>query len=196
MALGPFAQREHGLRMLRPADVVIHIDELTRAEEYRPAALHDTLYREQLIGVEGESDLSHLVNGSQGERPRTLRKLVRDLALTGCDRIAIYDPHDQIVAAYSTSSADGRLAVPLLRVNPTALADTLARQIILQLRRRALAAGLSVIQITDQHLSRPAQIAALNDGFHQQDGELYAFVINHCGSAAQVEHAASVAARG
>ncbi|MGJ3227104.1 GNAT family N-acetyltransferase [Micromonospora aurantiaca (nom. illeg.)] len=193
--LGPIAQREHGLRVLRPVDVVIHIDELTRAEEYRPAELHGTLYRAQMMGVGGETELGQLVNGAQGERPRALRKLVRDLALTGCDRIGIYDPRNHLVAAYSATAKDGTLTVPLLRVDSTSLADTVARQIIFQLRQRALATGLSVIRITDQHMSRPARLAAINDGFYHHDGHLHAFVIDRCGPAAQVEHEAASAAR-
>src|SRR5439155_24279628 len=95
--LGQTAGQDHGLRILRPAAVVVHLDELARAEAYRPAALLGTSYRQQLIGVTGENDVGVLVNRSSAERPRDLIRTVRELGLAGYDRVGIYDPRGDLV---------------------------------------------------------------------------------------------------
>src|SRR6266545_2555184 len=111
--LGPAAEQDHGLRILRPAAVVVHLDELARAEAYRPAAL----------------------------------------------------------------------------------LDTLARQVLFQLRLQAREADATIIRITDRYPSAAARLAAVNDGFHQAGDQCYVFVVDECGPAAQVEHRVTVAAR-
>jgi hypothetical protein len=193
--LGPTAEQDHGLRILRPAAVVVHLDELARAEAYRPAALLDTSYRRQLIGVVNESDLTVVVNQSAGERPRDLVRTARDLGLAGCDRVGIYSPQGQLVAAVATARRDGVVTVPLLRSVNTGLADTLVRQVLFQLRQQAREAGATIIRITDRYPSAAVRLAAVSDGFHQADDQYNAFIVDECGPAAQVEHRATVAAR-
>jgi GNAT superfamily N-acetyltransferase len=192
---GPTAEQIYGLRILRPADVVVRIDELARAEAYRPAAMLGTNYRSQLIGTSGESDLESLINHTAGERIQGLRKTVRDLVLQGLERSGVYDPSGQLVAATASTIGDGVLTVPLLRVAATGLADTIARQVLFQLRQQARDAGATVIRITDQYPSAPVRLAAFEEGYRQHDGQLYVFVVDTCSTSDQVDHHAAIAAR-
>jgi GNAT superfamily N-acetyltransferase len=186
---------QHGLRIMRPADVVIHIDELARAESYRPASLLDTGYLTRLIGS-GEADaVQALRNQQTGERPRDLNKTMVDLALAGAQRVGVHQPSGEMVAAFATTGTPSALRVPLLRVTNQPLGDTLARQLLFRLRQAARDAGQPVIQLADQHLSPRARLAALNDGFHEADGILYGYVIAAVGPAYEVELAAASAAR-
>lgn len=82
-----------------------------------------------------------------------------------------------------------------LRVVNSGLADTLARQMLFQLRQRARDHGATIIKITDRYLSAPARLAALNDGFREQDGDYHAFAVDLCAPAAEVEHHTSANAR-
>lgn len=191
--LGPPAEKNHGLRILRPIDVIIHIDELARADAYRPAALLDTSYQQRRLGVGSNDNLAALANA--GERPRDLLKLGRELTLAGCDRIGIHDPNSGLVAAVATQDGQGVLTVPLLRVANIGLADTLAHQLLFQLRQQARDAAASIITITDRNLSPAIRLAAANDGFREHDSQLYAFVIDVCGPSDQVQQRAIVAAR-
>jgi GNAT superfamily N-acetyltransferase len=192
--LGP-AARQYGLRILRPADVVSHVDELARADAYRPAAVLGTRYRQQLMGVGADDQLSALVNNVAGERPRDLRKTVRGLTLTACDRTGIYDPAGRLVAAVAVRRRDDMLTVPFARVTNAGVADTLARQMLFYLRHQARDAGARTIEITDRYLSAPIRRAAVVDGFHEHGHRFYAFVVDVCAPADQVEHHAVVAAR-
>lgn len=190
----PTAQ-QHGLRILRPADTLIHLDELARAEAYRPAALLGTSFRQQLIGAARDAELATLTNQATRERPRELLKTIRRLALAGHDRIGIYNPDGGLVAAFTAIHEEAVLAVPLLRVANTALADTLARQILFQLRQQARDRGATIIRITDPYPSAPVRLAAINDGFRQHADTYFAFVVDTCAPAAEAERHAVVAAR-
>lgn len=192
---GSVAQR-YGVRIMRPADVIIHIDELVHAESYRPVNLLDTGYLERLIGSGQDHDVITLANVARGERPRALQKMVRDLALAGAERVGVYHPSRGISAAYGIQRTSGALRVPLLRVVNHALGDTLARQLLFRIRQQARDDNCSVIRLHDPYMSPQVRLAALSDGFREDtDGDLYVYTLSAIGSASQIEHIAALAAR-
>ncbi|MGW3890436.1 GNAT family N-acetyltransferase [Micromonospora chokoriensis] len=191
---GGVAER-YGLRIMRPADVVIHIDELAHAESYRPASLLDTGYVERRLRSGENKTVESLRNHVSNERPRELQSTLNSLAVSGAQRLGIYQPTGELVAAYATTAISGRLRVPLLRVANQPLADTLARQLLFRLRQSARDAGLPMIQVSDPHLSPQVRLAAVGDGFMEADGTLYGYAIASVGSATEVEQAAITAAR-
>ncbi|WP_433828535.1 GNAT family N-acetyltransferase [Actinoplanes sp. CA-015351] len=191
---GGIAER-YGLRIMRPADVVTHIDELEHAESYRPASLHDTGYVERRFRSGENQTVETLRNHTTGERPRDLQSTLTNLATIGAQRLGIFQPSGELVAAYATTRTAGVLQVPLLRVASRPLADTLARQLLFRLRQSARDAALPMIQIADPHLSPQARLAAANDGFQEADGTLYCYVVDTVGPASDVERVASSAAR-
>jgi GNAT superfamily N-acetyltransferase len=191
---GPVAET-YGLRIMRPVDVVVHIDELVRAESYRPVELLNTAYEHRLIGSGRDGELLPLVNGAAGERPRQFAKLLRDLAVAGQDRVGIYGPSGDVVATYCVRHAGGVVQVPLLRVAGGPVADTLARQLLFHLRRQARDSGTFVVRIDDPRTSPQFRLAALNDGFQEVDGKLYAFAVAGVGPALEIEHQVARAAR-
>jgi ribosomal protein S18 acetylase RimI-like enzyme len=192
--LGPPAVN-HGLRVLSPTDVVVHIDELERAEAYRPVELLNTAYVQRLIPSGHDDDFLSLTNTRAGEGPKQFKGLLKHLALEGHGRIGIYDPSGIAVAAYSDIRTDAVQRVPVLRVVDGPLGDTLARQLIFLLRQRARNGGMPVLRITDVHMSSQVRTAALADGFQVVDSDLYAYVLPVVGGAASVEHQAVIAAR-
>ncbi|MFC0860921.1 GNAT family N-acetyltransferase [Sphaerimonospora cavernae] len=192
--LGPAAEKL-GLRVLRPVDVLLHLDELVRAHAYRPAALLDTSFAERLVGSGQEEDLAPLANKTEGERPRDFLKMSRDLAVAGQDRIGIYGPTGNLVATFATVHSNGVLRVPVLRVVNDPLADTLAHQLLFRLRQQARFVGAAIVRITDPYLQPHTRLAAVNDGFRNVDADLYAYALDVCGPAPDVEHRAVLAAR-
>lgn len=192
--LGPAAE-QHGLRIFRPVDVVLHIDELVRAQAYRPAALLNTGYVQRLIGSGQDNHIAALTNTATGERPRGLLDVVHDLALKGHHRVGVYAPNGKLLAVSVTVIEPHVLDVPLMRVARHPIADTLARQLLFQFRHEARRHGKSVLRITDRHLSPECRLAAQSDGFYVDGSELYAFVLDVCAEAKEVEHRAVTAAR-
>lgn len=185
-----------GVRIMRPVDVIIHLDELVRAEAYRPATVLNTTYSERLLGSGQESFAEPLADVANGERPQQLLRTLRELGTARHERVGIHNGSGDIVAVYSAVAQGHTLEVPLFRVSNNAVGDTLARQLLFRLRDRARMARTPVLRITDAHLSQHARLAAVADGFHVADnGDLYTFVLRRSGLADMVEHDAVAAAR-
>ncbi|MEU3114309.1 GNAT family N-acetyltransferase [Micromonospora chalcea] len=189
------AEQQFALRIMHPSDVVIHLDELVRAEAYRPAVLLDTAFRRQLLGLGHDVGLQELTNTRSGERPRDFRRLLRDLALAHRERTGLFGPDNTLVAAFSAYHEGAELVVPLARVTDHPLGDTLARQLLFLLRQQAREMGLGVIRLADTHASAPVRLAALNDGFRALGDTLYSYALDVCSAAEQVSHRAVLAAR-
>ncbi|MEU2988866.1 GNAT family N-acetyltransferase [Micromonospora aurantiaca] len=189
------AEQQFALRIMHPSDVVIHLDELVRAEAYRPAALLDTAFGRQLLGLSHDVGLQGLANTRNGERPRDFRRLLRDLALAHRERTGLFGPDNTLVAAFSAYGEGAELVVPLARVADHPLSDTLARQLLFLLRQQAREMKLGVIRLADGHASEPVRLAALNDGFRMLGDNLYSYALDACDTAERVSHRAVLAAR-
>ncbi|WP_033346509.1 GNAT family N-acetyltransferase [Catenuloplanes japonicus] len=192
--LGP-AAADHGVRILRPSDVVVHLDELERAESYRPVDLLATGYVRHLIGSGHDDSTAVLANRRGGESPKHLLQAMRKLALGKHDRIGVYGPDGSIDGLYGLVTTPDKLVVPLLRVTDAPIGDTLARQLLFLVRQQARDAGRHVVRITDGYASSQVRSAALTDGFVGDGQDLVAYVLPAVGTAGEVEHQAVVAAR-
>ena len=192
--LGSLVHERFGLRLMQPSDIVVHIDELTHADTYRPRELLATgLVSHPLRAGEDEGVIDVVLNHAARERPQQLLNSLRQLASGGIQRIALYGD-GTLLALYAFNEEPPVLDVPLLRVSGTSVADTLARQLLFVMRHRARELGLPLIKLSDSRLSEPCKTAALNDGFRPRQGGLWAFVIDTCGTAAEVETSAAAAA--
>lgn len=193
--VGPAAAAAYGLRILHPAHVLLHIDELTQAQVYRPAAVQGSDYRSQRAGAEREKDLLPFVNGPARERPNTFRQRLRNLAVRGGYWETITDPAGRLVALYVVDVASACVQVPVLRVLEHRHSDTIARQLLFSLRRLTAEAGVPLLRLTDPHPSRAVEHAAIADGFRRVDDCWYTFVLTMTGSADEIWQDASRAAR-
>jgi GNAT superfamily N-acetyltransferase len=178
-----------GVRVLHPADVVVRVDELARAQVYRPVELLDTQYTTNAVTAGAEQELLVFLDKPAGERRRGFAACLREAAAATprWERMVIRDNRQRPVALYVVGPGDGELLVPLLRVQPSfRLADTMARQLLLLLRHRCRQHGLNRIRITDPYLSRSVALAAADDGFFQRGEELLALVIDRRADAARI----------
>jgi GNAT superfamily N-acetyltransferase len=189
------AAEKLGLRILHPADVVVRIDELARAEAYRPVDLEDTAYVERLIGSGEDEIVKNLANVPSGERPLDLLRSARQLAIAGGDRLGIYSPSGELVGLFGFQQIGKVISVPMLRISRSSIGETLIRQLLFRLRQLARDRGADVITIDKSLIQQKALVAAVEDGFLEHGDVLYAFVIDHIGLAAAIEHAAVRAAR-
>jgi hypothetical protein len=193
--LGAFVHGRFGLRLMTPSDVVVHIDELTHAGAYRPSELLATgLVSQPLRAGEDERVVDTLLSRAEHEKTRQLLTLLRRLGADRIQRFAVYRGGDTLLAAYATHAEHAVLEVPLLRVADGTLAETLARQLLFFLRHKARELGTELIRLSDPRPSEPLRIAALSDGFRPGSGGLWAFAVDVCGTAAEIEAAATTAA--
>ena len=182
---------ERGLRILRPSEVIVRIDELERAEAYRPGAVQSTQFTHRLMAAGSDQALARFTTKDSKEHVATLKARVRSLTAQGADREGIYDASGNLVGVVVRKRDQSILEVPLLRVLDGPIAATLVRQLLFGLRREAVAQGAIGIRITDPYLPRTTVAAAIDDGFIPNNDVLRAIVLNHVGNASQLSEAAA-----
>ncbi|MEV6963208.1 GNAT family N-acetyltransferase [Streptomyces sp. NPDC051207] len=185
------------VRVVSPATVTLHVDELRQAQMYRPADLMGTEFRSSEVAPGAEDELvaffhqsGHDDGSAFAERLRSLNK-----GTVAWHRELLRDGEGRPVALYAWA-LDGRtLIVPVLRTAGHPLEETLARQLLFLLKRLGRDYGAEIICISDPHPSEVAKAAAGDDGYFEHDGRLVALLVNVCGTAAEVEAVAGELAR-
>jgi hypothetical protein len=184
-----------GLRILRPSEVVVWLDELARADAYRTRSFLATTYSTRLLRAGEEARIEPLIARSVGEKESEFRAQIRELSAVGYQRQVVLDDFDAVAATVVSRRDDQLLDVAVFRVAESPLAPTLVRQILFALRVEALAEHTQVLRFSDMHLSSPIVAALEEDGFVPVDGGRVAYVIDVCGPAKLVSDAVSDAAR-
>ncbi len=199
LELSPIAEKVCGVRILRPSDVVLHIDELTRAQVYQPGSLLGTTLTTTAVPAGQEQEQLVFHNHRGGERQKAFKARLRHLAAhpDRWNRQQIIDDQGALLATYCQGESSDELQVPLLRVNEQhPLASTLARQILFMLRQRCRDTGLQILRLTDPHLQRTMLSATSEDAFQNQASDQLAFVLNMIADTATLDrHAADLAGR-
>ncbi len=185
-----------GVRVMRPADVVLHVDELARAQAYRPIELQDTKYRLTPVRSGSEADLLAFLHENEGEKKSEYMARVRLLRAEGrrWNRVLLRSPKGDPIAFYVTGANDTELVVPIFRVKTPRLENTVARQLLSIIRDQARNDGYSIVRITDPILPRYTEIAVRDNGFIRHKGSLVGFVISACADSATVNALATQAA--
>lgn len=163
-----------GLRILRPSDLIAHLDEVANAAKYRPVDLNGTGFSVSAYGADAEADLLRFLNQANGERKNDYRRQLRDAAADPTARRQwVREPTGGVVAAWVTRPAldDRTLEVPVLRVDERSpLGLTLGRLIALEIKQQALAASRNVVHISDPFITRGLAQGLRSDGFQAVRG--------------------------
>ncbi|MFB9832832.1 GNAT family N-acetyltransferase [Actinoallomurus acaciae] len=192
------AQAALGISVLRPADVVLRIDELTRPDSYRPSDLHGTGYSRHEVSAQSEDELTTFQNVAERETKKAfLNALLTAATVPGhWNRTLIRDPEGRPVLLCVSGIANERLEVPLLRVDARhPISGTIVQHTLSDLRHQCRRHQTKILAITDPHLAAAVRRTALTDGFTETDSALIALVIDRVGPASQVQAAAEEAAR-
>ncbi|MEV7186426.1 GNAT family N-acetyltransferase [Kitasatospora sp. NPDC093102] len=186
-----------GVRIVAPADVAMHVDELRQAQVYRPADLMGTEFRISEVAPRGEAELVAFFEQSSSDSGSDFANRLKSLERSPLSwrRELIRDGEGHPVALYAWA-VDGRtLLVPVLRTATHPLEETLSRQVLFTLKQTARSYGAHVVHITDPFPSTAAHVAARDDGFLAHQDGLAALVVDVCGTAAVVTEAADTASR-
>ena len=178
-----------GVRVMRPSDVVVQLDELARAQEYRPAQLEGTQYALTPVRPRSDADLLLFMHDNKGERKPGYLAMIRQLLAQGprWDRLILRDPRGDPMAFFVTGADESQLLVPVLRVRTGRLEETVTRQLLFLLRKQACAAGMNAIRITDPALANTAMRAIREEGLVYDKDSWAGFTVQACGSAATVD---------
>lgn len=171
------AQVRFGMRIMRPSDVALHIDELEHADRYQPAAVRGTGYQIQDTPAGSQAELAELLSTATGERRAAYAARVRELLSTpGLEHQNVRDESGRIVLAWSLDTRTRVWTLPLLRASSATLAPTVQRLLIFELKRRAAAAGATELRVTDPHSGPKVATSLEEDGF-VVDGGQYSSVL-------------------
>jgi GNAT superfamily N-acetyltransferase len=173
-----------GVRVMDPSDVILHVDELSRAEAYQPVQLLDTGFHLAPVRSGSEAELLTFQHDTDGESKAQYLALVRRVAAEGPrrSRTVLRDPDDKPIAFYATGEESDDLAVPILRVAGTRLEQTITRQILFQIRDQARREGHGIVRITDTRLASETQRILREEGFLRVGAEWIGLVIRACDS--------------
>ncbi|MEU1316169.1 GNAT family N-acetyltransferase [Streptomyces tibetensis] len=185
------------VRILRPSDIVLHVDELTRAQVYQPGDLLGTSLTVRAVPAGQEQGQLAFLNKAGGERRNDFVAELRRLAAHPARwvRQQVIDAEGTVAAIYGYGVRDGQLVVPLLRaLDGHPMHQTLARQILFRLRDHCRRSGVRLLSLTDRRLQPSVRIAAREDGFREHDGTLVTLVLDVCADARTVDEQAQSAA--
>ena len=182
-----------GVQVMHPSDVVLHVDELSRAQAYRPVQLQDTGWRLAPVRSRTEDELLTFLHGKEGERKAEYLRLIRHIAAGGQSwtRTVLRSPQDQPIAFYATGTAGDELMVPIFRVVAQHLEPTVTRQILFRLRDQARRDGCSAVRITEPKLGGETERIIREDGFIRLGDDWLTLVINGCGPATVIDELVS-----
>jgi GNAT superfamily N-acetyltransferase len=177
------------VRVMRPADVILHVDELSRAQAFRPIQLEATGYQLAPVRSRSEPELLTFLHHGNGEQKTQYLELTRRIAADGqrWNRTILRDPDGKPIAFYAMGNIQNEVEVPIFRVAPTRLEQTVTRQLLFQVRDHARREGYRVIRITEPNLTSETQRILHEDGFFRLDNGWIALVIMACANASAVD---------
>jgi GNAT superfamily N-acetyltransferase len=173
-----------GLQILRPPDLIVHLDEVADASKYRPVDLQGTELSVGVYGSDADKALVGFIDHAGGERKNAYARTLRSIAVDPTARRQwVRDASGRALAAWATRRvSDGRsLEVPLFRIDrKVPVSATLARLLALEIKQQTLRASRSLVRITDPHLAPNVRAGLLTDGFRPvgEAGELQCAVLD------------------
>ncbi|MFJ8669735.1 N-acetyltransferase [Streptomyces sp. NPDC093600] len=197
-ALADIAWDVARVKVVSPAVVTLHVDELRQAQVYRPADLMGTAFSAEEIVPGSEGGLVAFFDQAEGDRGTAFAERLKSLADDGVlwRRELLRDGEGYPVALYAWAMDGRTLNVAFLRTASHPLEETLARQLLFMLKRLGRERGAQAVRITDPFLSPVAMSAAGADGFTEDESGFTALLVDVCGPAEVVsEKAAEIAVR-
>ncbi|MFC9796421.1 GNAT family N-acetyltransferase [Streptomyces sp. NPDC057695] len=186
------------VRVVSPAMVTLHVDELRQAQVYRPADLMGTAFSAEEIASGSEGELVAFFEQADGDSGTAFAERLKALGADGVlwRRELLRDGDGHPVALYAWVMDGRTLNVAFLRTAAHPLEETLARQLLFMLKRLGRERGAQVVRIADPYLSQAAMSAAGADGFTEDESGFTALIVDLCGPAEAVfEAAGAIAAR-
>lgn len=177
---GPLLERsediykEFQLRLMRPSDLIIRLDELRREAEYQPVSLAATSLNVRLAGGDDPTILTAFQNPDLRERrdgfQSRLRRFLASPRRFSC-RLTEGEDKQPLSLVVCDTQVDDELIIPMFRVGRTKLAPTLARYHVRLYLLQCAAEGRLFIKIIDPFLASDVKAALREEGFATVDGE-------------------------
>ena len=160
---------QFGVRLIRPADLIVHLDKLRREVDYQPVRFAGTIQDFRLVrsGEEGlltRSFLNYEKGESKRDFQRRLRRYIAAPDKYGC-YLAIGGDGKPIAFIIFGTQADDELEIPVFRVGVGRMAPTIARYLILKTIQLHSDDRRMFTKVTDTSLGKCIVEALREDGF-------------------------------
>ena len=158
LSLAERIYKKYGVTIIRPADLIIRLDELQREDEYQPARLAGTLTEVQRV-QSGQEDLlvDYFQSASQGEsRPAFKQQLRRFLANPlryDCKIIFNVEKKPMVLFVYDRGNPN-EIVVPIFRLGRSSLSATLAHHMAFRFIAEAAYNKFTFVRISDAYLDK------------------------------------------
>ncbi|MEB0003217.1 hypothetical protein QN345_02270 [Cryobacterium sp. 10I1] len=163
-------ERDFGLAIVRPHELVIRLDKSGERPLYEPRLLQSVDFEFQNATTRSDAALEDaFLNFTGHERGQDFRSRLR-AALAGAEGLSAQILTDGVGKLYGilvTQVVDGCLQVPLFRVSRGHIASTVAFQLARRLRSLALQQSVGQIAIDDPVLQSVTKEALVHDGFQE-----------------------------
>ena len=158
-----------GINVVRPADLIVHLDSLESETDYLPVSLAGTEFSHRLVAV-GELDqlTDTFAQGAAGERSNDLRrKLTHYLTRpdTYSSHVVFGNGGDALALYVHSNGTDVATHVPILRIKDFSLGKTLARYLGNTIHLRFACTATTVTKIDDSFLPSFVKSALSESGY-------------------------------
>lgn len=163
---------EHNVSVVRPAKLILRLDELTRTREYQPVRVAGTRYRRQKLDSGQVADrtlLSAFLYGRTG-RLAALMQTIREAAVAREDIELVTSPLDEPVSLVISRRTSTSWQMRVLRLSGHRLGPTVLRQQIIELVERAIEHEIPLVEVEEQDLPGPVVEALDEAGFLECQG--------------------------
>lgn len=158
--------KRFGLKIIRPADLIIQIDEIRREKEYQPARLSGTIIKIALVKSGQEEVLTKIFQQQESKTSfqNRLRAYLSDITNCVCQQVV--DEHNESLALFVYKKyADDCFEIPLIRVKKNRLSSTLAKHLIIESVHNAIKANKTSTKISDSFVSSELKAGIIEENF-------------------------------
>lgn len=179
------------LKILRPSDLIVGLDEIERVHEYQPIKLLNTIVIKQRVRNKDSRELAEKFhNARSGETTKQFLANLRTCFSSPVDNLCEYSSIDENQLSLTVhSKKDGYISIPVLRSTDDNLGITSLQNFILEICANSPREKYRTIHVTDKFLTQSTQNMLHDLGFHK-NGEIWVKVaINYIGKIEEVrEH--------
>ena len=167
-------ENETGVTPVRPADLVIEIDQVRNIASYQPARLRGSNLQVRRVQRQQRRQLEDtFVNTAIGETKTAFRRRLSEILASrpAVDSSVVLDDGEPIALFGMDRSSQNILRVPCFRLRHGRLARTLARQIVTMAIDSSIANNHSITTVTDDWLEPPVEEALVEGGFFKSGAQ-------------------------
>jgi len=160
------------LRILRPTDLILHLHELARVEEYQHMRLAGTSINMRQVKAGEDAQLVEAIEHSEAEYDPSflihLRSLLSNPKETPCTVVEDSEGRPLLLFAYQRTQDE--LGIPLLRASSMENQGVLIRYLLLRFITLATREGRNFTRITESKVQSDIQQALHEDRFYPING--------------------------